>query len=683
MPKLVDHSGYFGNEYYNPRQKLDSDLVLSQELSHIKIQMPHSRTTRSRYSSSPPNGYWPKLIAKTYNENPVGAFAGNFDKPLTSNLRCGNTVISFHEFVDFRHEPEGECHRYEVDLQKYFNLDDVSKIESLKVAIDDTEELSIAGPATIKGKTTKDLDTIIYTCVKHQCVLPCPCYLCIDNDPDECEHKILHPGFFDPKVHLFTVRNADSYDINWNEDNLMDGNKFCTNRKCRGNVVTHCPPQRSFRYRFSCKVKEKNNCCCPDCPHCKSLDVLKYPGAEKECQSCRMKLLHHESYHLIYHYMCLFCVESLTKFKDIVSEKEYWEQLDEIRYEETISCKFCNRMFFDKQKKERHIQIVHNKNPDYLYACEDCSKAFGSKQALQYHVESIHEKINLQIPCSICEKTFRLNQNLDDHMKQVHGDIKYDCELCSAEFKRQSNLNHHYEIVHDTLINKLYLHDNPGIIEYFECDQCDLKTREKRTLVHHLKYVHLKDEQPVLLCALCDFQTIENKTLNRHQRTVHNYSNKKFVCEICNFQTSRKDNLTRHVLNLHSNDESQTKYKCELCDFLTKYKASLKTHKKKIHKNEAGIFFCDDCDYRSERKQLLQIHKICAHEKKIHSCTKCEFRTLDESVFAVHNASRHLDCNECQFKSTLPLVMTDHKRAVHGHNPRKRKSTSKVFDNFL
>ena len=98
------------------------------------------------------------------------------------------------------------------------------------------------------------------------------------------------------------------------------------------------------------------------------------------------------------------CAESLTKFKDIISEKEYWEQLDEIRYEETISCKFCNRILFDKQKKERHIQIVDNKNPDYLYACDDRSKAFGSKQALQYHVESILEKVNLQIPCSICEK---------------------------------------------------------------------------------------------------------------------------------------------------------------------------------------------------------------------------------------------------------------------------------------
>ena len=679
MPNMVDHSGYFKNKHYNPRQKLESDLVLSLELSCVTIQMPHSRITRSRYSSSPPSRSWPRSIAKTYNDNAVGAFAGNFDKPMTSNIRCGNTVLNFQEFVDFRHKPEDECHCYKVDLEKYFDLSDISKIESLKIADDDIHELNIAGPASIKGKTRGELDTIIYTCVKHKCILPCPCYLCIDDDPDECEHKILHPGFFDPKVHLFTVRNADSYDINWNEENLTDGNKFCTNRKCRGNVVTHCPPQRSFRYRMSCQVKDKSNCCCLDCPYCKSLDVLKYPGTEKECQSCQMKLIHHESYHLVYHYMCLFCIESLTKFKNIMSEKEYWEQLDETRYEETISCKFCHRLFFDKQKKERHIEIVHNKNPDYLYACDDCSKAFGSKQALKYHIESVHEKLNLEIPCDVCEKTFRMNQNLDDHMRQVHGDLKYDCELCPAEFKRQSNLNHHYEIVHDTLINKLYLHDNPGIIEYFECEQCDHKTREKRTLAHHVKYVHLKDEQPVLYCDLCDFKTIENKTLKRHQRTVHSKSNIMFECELCNYKTSRKDNFAQHTQYLHSKGEEEKKYNCELCDFASKYKANLNRHKK-IHEKRAGNFWCDKCDYRSDKKKLLQIHKKFAHKKKVFKCQKCEFRTLDENIFAVHDASRHLECNECQFKCTLPLVLNAHKRTIHGPNPRKRKSTTKVFD---
>ena len=87
-----------------------------------------------------------------------------------------------------------------------------------------------------------------------------------------------------------------------------------------------------------------------------------------------------------------------------------------MRFEETISCQYCFRMFFDKQKKERHIEIVHKKNPDYLFGCEACERSFGSKQALNYHIESFHGKVNLEIPCTICEKSFKMDHNLDEHM---------------------------------------------------------------------------------------------------------------------------------------------------------------------------------------------------------------------------------------------------------------------------
>ena len=90
-------------------------------------------------------------------------------------------------------------------------------------------------------------------------------------------------------------------------------------------------------------------------------------------------------------------------------------------------------------------------------------------------------------------------------MRAVHSDVSFNCELCMAEFKRQSNLNHHYEVVHDTAINKIYLFDNPGSVEYFQCSVCQNTFREKRTLNHHLKIVQCKDGQPVLNCDLCDF----------------------------------------------------------------------------------------------------------------------------------------------------------------------------------
>ena len=712
MPIIVDHSGVNSvhSDNYNPREKLPSDLQLSLELSHVKLKMPHSRITRSRYSSSPPRKSWPKLIAKTYNENAVGAFSGNFDKPVTSNIRCGNTVLTFCEFVEFRHEPENECHRYRVNINEYHKVDDISKIKSLEIADDEDDELAIVGPATIKGSTKEELDIIIYTCVKHKCIVPCPCYLCNDDDADECEHIILHPGFFDPKVHLFTVRNADSYDINWNEDDLTSGNRFCTNRNCRGCVLTHCPPQRSFNYRFSCK-KKNMTCSCVDCPYCKSLDVLKYAGTEKACKSCCMKLLHHESYHLVYHYMCLFCVESLTKFNDILGEEEYWDELDETRFEESISCKFCNRLFFDKQKKERRIEIVHNQNSDFLFSCSDCSKAFGSKQALEYHMDRIHEEVNLDIPCDICEKTFRMEQNLDVHMRDVHKEVMYDCHLCFSEFKRQSNLNHHYEVVHELRINNLYLHSNPEIFEYFECEMCDHKTREKRTLMHHIKVVHNKDEQPVLFCDLCNFSTIEMKTLNRHKKTIHKAVDQHYDCNQCSYKTSRKDNLATHVKNVHSKKkqsvllcdmcdfeaiqrktlnhhikivhkkEKQNVLSCDLCSFETIQMKTLNRHKKTVHKmkpkhqgHESKSINCDQCDYRTSKENMMELHEKAVH-KKTYNCQSCEFRTLDEHLLTKHLSTVHLEYNLCDFRTTLPQVLHTHQK-MHGLNSRKRKSTT-------
>ena len=119
MPRTVDHSGlHVDNDYYNPPEKRENDLLLTLDLGHVVLQMPKSRKTRSRYSSSPPRKTWPRLVAKRYNENPVGSFAGNFDKPINLNIRAGNTILTFNEFLEFSHDPKDACHLYEVDSPK-------------------------------------------------------------------------------------------------------------------------------------------------------------------------------------------------------------------------------------------------------------------------------------------------------------------------------------------------------------------------------------------------------------------------------------------------------------------------------------------------------------------------------------------------------------------------------------
>ena len=736
MPRTVDHSGWHvNNDNYNPPEKRDSDLLLSLDKDNVTIRMPESRMTRSRFSSSPPMKPWPRRIAQTYNENPVGSFAGNFDKPINLNIRAGNTILSFCEFVEFSHDPVESCNSYEVDMVKYFEQDDVSKMKSLVVS--ETHKIqNLSGPASVKGKTRSDLDKIMYSCKQHGCVIPCVCYLCNDDNPDECEHKIVHPGFFNSKEHLFTVRNADNYDINLNEDDLQDGNRYCTNRKCRGCVVPHRQPQRSFNYRVSCVQMSGLDCLCKDCPYCKSLDVLKYAGTLQSCESCKMKLIQHESYHLVYHYMCLFCRESLLKFKNILTDETYWEKFDETRFEEKASCHFCNRMFFDKQTKQRHIEIVHNKNPDVLFKCNECDRAFGSRQALNYHIDSYHENVDLGLMCGICEKTFKMDQNLDQHMREVHSEITYECGLCMSKFTRQSNLNHHYKIVHDTAINSLYVNDDPTIFEYFECTLCNFISREKRTVVHHEKFVHRKDELEELLCPLCQFKTYEKKTLNRHEEIVHRKDNlEKLLCSLCPFTTYERKTLNHHEEIVHRKDEleklscplctfttyekktlnrhekivhkeSEFEYTCNFCNFRTKKKGNLKRHNDNLHPPKPETFRCDECDYKSNQEKHLERHvksvhsielkcKVCNYQAKsikqlrshiqtehgtmkkqvrpAFKCDRCEYRTLDEHMYLVHSNSEHLKCEKCGFKTISAELMNLHKTTNHKYNMRKRK----------
>ena len=651
MPRTVDHSGIHAvHDNYNPPEKREHDLLLNLELGHVTLQMPKSRKTRSIYSSSPPRKTWPRLIAKTYNENAVGSFAGNFDKPINLNIRAGNTILSFREFVEFSHDPEEACHVYEVDIVKYFKYNDVSKLKSLTVS-EKPIYLELSGPATEKGKTSSHLDKILYPCTNQKCIIPCVCYLCNDENPDECDHKIMHPGFFNPKEHLFTVRNADTYDINLNEDDLQDGNRYCTNRTCRGCVVPHRRPQRSFNYRFSC-LQMSSDCLCTDCPYCKSLDVLKYAGTLDSCESCKMKLIHHESYHLIYHYNCLFCIESLQNFKNIVTEKDYWDNFDGRRFDEKVSCQFCSRIFFDKQKKQRHIEIIHSQNTEFLFKCKECDRAFGSKQALNYHIDSYHEEVDLGLLCGICEKTFKMDQNLDQHMREVHSEISLECDLCFSTFTRQSNLNHHYKVVHDISINSLYINDDPTIFDYFECDLCEFVSREKRTLVHHEKFVHHKDELEILFCDVCQFKTYEKKTLNRHKRIVHENSQLEYCCNFCNFRTKWKASFKRHNDNIHG--EKGKTFECNECDYHSKFKQDLKRHIKRVHKKNR---------LKSEENQPDTVFK----------CDQCEHRTLDEQVHLVHSTSDHHECEKCDFKTITIELMDLHKVSNHKQNRRKRK----------
>ena len=115
----------------------------------------------------------------------------------------------------------------------------------------------------------------------------------------------------------------------------------------------------------------------------------------------------------------------------------------------------------------------------------------------------------------ILQKLFKTSHNLDVHVWEVHGIERYECDLWSSTFSHQSNLIHHYEVVHNTRINYYYANEYPDV------NFVIIKWERKRTLKHHIKAIHHKDEQPIISCDICNFEMIEKKTLTHHKVTVH------------------------------------------------------------------------------------------------------------------------------------------------------------------
>ena len=668
MPLTIDHSvGYLTKserEKICSNERRETDLLLSSMVSDVEVKLPYSRRPREIYSTELPKRNWPKAIAETYQANQVGSFAGNFDKSMTTTIRAGNTILTFEEFVNFRHGAHDQCRKYSVNLDEYKKLETTHKLNSLEIADDSIEDLTIVGPATLRA-IDGNFAKILYTCSKHGCIFPCLCLWCnIKDDYDrdhllECEHEsILHPGFFDEKKHLFTVKNADSFNINYLNENLAFGNQFCTNRTCAGCVA---------RYpRKSCG----KDCPCPTCPNCKSIDVFKYPGTDKECSDCRTALLDHEAYHFVYHYMCLFCQDSAWRFLNNLTEEDYWGYLEYKRNQELRSCHYCFKIFYDRKTMIRHINIVHEGVPDKLLSCGECTKTFGSRQALRYHDMVEHQKLNLQLPCYICDKLFNFEAKLDDHMREVHRSFQVTCHICESNFKRQSNLNHHYKIVHDVLINEIYVAGNSSIPDVFYCHLCDMKTREKRTLNHHIKYVHYKEDQEEFECDQCQFKSREKKTMNRHKKIHEKGERALFFCDQCEFSTAVKYNLSRHK-KIHDKEKSALFF-CDQCDFSTVLKYTLNHHKKILHNHEKKEYLCDKCSYKTDQIKTLNRHTKQVH-KKYFKCDQCEFRTIDEKELEKHNNILHYHCDTCEFKTAYRTILRDHIKLVHPDEIPKKK----------
>lgn len=135
------------------------------------------------------------------------------------------------------------------------------------------------------------------------------------------------------------------------------------------------------------------------------------------------------------------------KAEELIVE-EIPDDFDEI-YEQSFTCKDCQKTFRNAYQLKKHQQSVHR-----VFKCDKCARGFKSEKEFQVHLERHQKSDNFQ--CAHCSKCFTNNTNLRRHEK-VHLEAArtFECTYCMKNFNQKTNLVRHLK-VHEKKIVVIY-----------------------------------------------------------------------------------------------------------------------------------------------------------------------------------------------------------------------------------
>lgn len=230
----------------------------------------------------------------------------------------------------------------------------------------------------------------------------------------------------------------------------------------------------------------------------------------------------------------------------MLTHDQFLIRFENRRYEELLSCHFCLKVFSSVQYKNMHVKNAHGeiKSPSN----SDIGNTSGNARK---NPKQKHHETEKNMKCEYCEKKFYLKHSLDVHVKSVHNYETVQCTICKQNFNRQSNLNSHYKYVHD-IVKNVFEMDEGTEIEYHECEQCQFKSRDVRTLGRHVLNLH--SDVKSLNCTECDFSCKRMDNLNGHIKNIHQKeSGAIHSCTLCEFSSMYLPNLRRHMNRMHNN----------------------------------------------------------------------------------------------------------------------------------
>lgn len=400
----------------------------------------------------------------------------------------------------------------------------------------------------------------------------------------------------------------------------------------------------------------------------------------------------------------------ITKHKETATIS-LLQQIPVVRDNPSI-CQMCGKDLGSCELLKKH-KAQHNTNTPGILKCLHwkCHHLFfHSADELREHSKAIHNNFkptachDRQYICSKCVLTFKSATDLQEHHSRMHFLRPFKCVYCGEGFQDKNNYDEHLE-KHKSQTSDLFKCLIVGCQATFSLSQ-DLT-------------FHTIRHQATCDIPSCLFISTSQKDLKIHKGFVHSiWLNK---CHMCNKGFTGEENLRRH-LQAHNTDGKgvfkclktrchQTfsdpsdlmkhtmkqicwgsMHKCDVpfCQFATDLKVKLRVHKEHVH--SIWLHNCQVCGKGFKRlidhKQHMKSHDAVGKEVDFSDCDQT-FRPAKESDCRYLGSSlpvqRPLACDfpACNYDFKSQQELEDHRIKMHSLKLWACQFCREEFDNFL